>query len=150
MFACGGRSTLCIPPGQAAVASKSDIDVATASVVTCAASWDGHQVPLSIPALLDDHELCAANVSFLLKTFKENTVTIFRFCLLEKRVLFLGRSAPAWVTCKMVSPLLITVICTVALPSDYALSSPYRSSSLHRWSGLPAVTCFIQRTPTHL
>jgi hypothetical protein len=85
-----------------------DADVANASVVTCAASWDGRQVPLSIPALLDDHELCAANVSFLLKTFKENTATIFRFCLLEKRVLFLGRSSPAWVTCKMVSLLRIT------------------------------------------
>ena len=103
IFACGGRSTLSIPPGQAVSASKLDADVANASVVTCAASWDGRQVPLSIPALLDDHELCAANVSFLLKTFKENTATIFRFCLLEKRVLFLGRSSPAWVTCKMVS-----------------------------------------------
>ena len=59
-------------------------------------------MPLTIPILLDEHELCAANASLLLRTFKEQTATIFRFCLLEKRVLFLGRSCPAWVTCKMV------------------------------------------------
>ncbi len=91
-----------IPPGLAVSSGKPDADSASASVITCAAAWEGRQVALSIPMLLDEHELCAANVSLLLKTFKESTATIFRFCLLEKRVLFLGRSAPAWLTCKMV------------------------------------------------
>ena len=103
LCSCGGRSTQCVPPGQAVSNTKSDSEGSSANVLNCTAAWEGRRVPLSVPLLLDDHEICAANVSLLLKTFKESTATIFRFCLLEKRVLFLGRSSPAWTTCKMVS-----------------------------------------------
>lgn len=99
---CGGRFSVTIPPGQALSSSKLEVDSANVNVMSCSVVWDGRPVALTVPVLLDEHELCAANVSLLLKTFKENTATIFRFCLLEKRVLFLGRSASAWTTCKMV------------------------------------------------
>jgi hypothetical protein len=99
---CGGRSSVCVPPGQAVTIVKPDAEGSIVSVFNCSAEWHGRRVALSIPLLLDVYEICAANVSFLLKTFKESTSTIFRFCLMEKRVLFLGRSSPAWVTCKLV------------------------------------------------
>ena len=100
---CGGRSMQNVPPGQAVANLESDAEGQITKVLNCSAEWEGRRISLSIPLLLDDYEICAANVTLLLKTFKESVSTIFRFCLLEKRVLFLGRSSPAWMTCKMVS-----------------------------------------------
>jgi hypothetical protein len=107
---------LCVPPGQAIAGGRSDADLANANAMSCSALWEGRHIPLTLPLLLDDHELCAANVSILLKAFKENTTTIFRFCLLEKRVLFLGRSCSAWLTCKMVSLKINTLFVQPASP----------------------------------
>ncbi len=119
-----------IAPGQAASSSKVEPEYASANVIMCAAAWEGRQIALSIPVLLDEHEVCAANVSLLLKTFKESTATIFRFCLLEKRVLFLGRSAPAWLTSKMVTASCIPLVFVVIHRLPFTLMQVIIASSM--------------------
>lgn len=70
--------------------------------VARSASLFGAEVPLAIPVYHSPDDIGAANISFLLQIFKENTMKIYNAIIIKKRVLFVGYDHAAGDVCQMV------------------------------------------------
>lgn len=83
----------------------------------------GDEMRLSIPTHLSPDDLGAANVSFLLQIFRENSMKIYNAIVTKKRVLFVGYDHAAGDVCQMVLSAVSMV--APAIPNIIRRSYPY-------------------------
>jgi hypothetical protein len=81
-------------------------------------------LPIQFPMHFQADELAEASLLLLVKTFKDNIMTLYNALLQEKKVMFLGHNLPSWTICRYVisSCLLLAPIHNVLIERAYPLT----------------------------